>query len=244
MKIKTVILDDEPIALEKLKNYISRIPNIELSGCFSDPIEGMSFITNNEVNLIITDIQMPDLNGLELVKSIEKRPMVIFTTAYSDYAIEGYKVSAVDYLLKPYGFYEFNQAINKAIDIFNLRHNQIDVNNNQPNNELFVKVDYRYVRIDLSRIIYIKSYGEYLQIFIEGESNPTLTLSSFASIKEKLPDNFVHVHRSYVVNMNHVKTIEKNRLFLEGKMEIPIGDCFKDELQSYIANHSIGKYFK
>lgn len=244
MKIKTVIIDDEPIALEKLKKYASRMPSLELAGTFGNSVDALKFIYDNEVHLIITDINMPDLNGMDLVKSFKKKPMVIFTTAYPEYAVEGYKVSAVDYLLKPYGFSEFGQAINKAEEMFEMANLKSAAKESSSEDSLFVKVDHRFVRVDLSEISYIKGYGEYLQIYITSQSNPILTLSSFAAVKNRLTDNFLQVHRSYVVNMNKITVVDKNRIKVAGDIEIPVGDVYKNDLQSYLMTHSIGKIIK
>lgn len=244
MKIKTVIIDDEPIALEKLKKYTLRMPALELVGSFGNSVDAMKYIYDNEVHLIITDINMPDLNGMDLVKTFNKKPMVIFTTAYPEYAIEGYKVSAVDYLLKPYSFSEFGQAINKAVGLFEMANPISELRDSSSEDSLFVKVDHRFIRVELSEIVYIKGYGEYLQIYITGQSSPILTLSSFAAVKERLTDNFLQVHRSYVVNMSKITLVDKNRIKMVGDIEIPVGDVYKTDLQSYLSTHSIGKIIK
>lgn len=241
MKIKTVIIDDEPIALEKLKNYALRMPALELVNSFGNSIDAMKYIYENFVDLIITDINMPDLSGMDLIRTFNKKPMVIFTTAYPEYAIEGFKVSAVDYLLKPYGFSEFSQAINKAVELYEKTNFKPESKDSSSEDTLFVKVDHRFIRIDLSEILYIKGYGEYLQIYISGHSNPIVTLSSFAAVKERLYDNFLQVHRSYVVNMNKITSVEKNRIKVIDDVEIPVGDVYKNDLQFYLMNHSIGK---
>lgn len=237
MTLRTLIIDDEPIALEKLRKYVELSPGLSLSALCADGFEAMEYLKDNEVDLIITDINMPDLNGLDFVKALPVQPLVIFTTAYPQYAIEGYKVSAVDYLLKPYGFAEFSQAVGKAVELLSLRKKEA-----LPVSEsLFVKVDYRYVRVLLSDIRFIKGYGEYLQIFIEGRINPLVTLSSFAAIKESLSDNFLQIHRSYIVNMDHVQLIERNRIIMDEENRLPVGENYKPAFQEYLAAHSIGK---
>lgn len=237
MTLRTLIIDDEPIALEKLRKYVELSPGLSLSALCADGFEAMEYLKDNEVDLIITDINMPDLNGLDFVKALPVQPLVIFTTAYPQYAIEGYKVSAVDYLLKPYGFAEFSQAVGKAVELLSLRKKEA-----LPVSEsLFVKVDYRYVRVLLSDIRFIKGYGEYLQIFIEGRVNPLVTLSTFAAIKESLSDNFLQIHRSYIVNMDHVQLIERNRIIMDEENRLPVGENYKPAFQEYLAAHSIGK---
>lgn len=242
MKLKTLIIDDEPIALEKLRNYVQRNPSLELVGACHDGIEALPVLSENQIDLIITDINMPDLNGLDLIKSLPYKPMVILSTAYSEYAIDGYKVSAVDYLLKPYGFVDFSNAVNKVLERALPRVESSGASSGD--DSLFVKVDYRFVRIGLSEVKYIKGYGEYLQIFVEGKPSPVVTLSSFATIKEKLTPNFVQVHRSYIVNMNHINIIDRNRLIIGDDSEIPIGDSYKADLQQYLADKSTLKQTK
>lgn len=240
--LRTLIIDDEPIALEKLRNYVQKTPSLQLVASCGSGFEAIEILNNNEIDLIITDINMPDLNGLDMMKSLSVKPIVIFTTAYSEYAVESYKVSAVDYLLKPYGFVDFSNAVNKAVEAFELRNktsNSMGATNRP--DDIFIKVDYRYVRVALSEIRFIKGYGEYLQIHLEGKANPMVTLSSFAAIKERLSENFIQVHRSFIVNMNHVEQIERNRLVMDADNYIPIGDSYKNAFQQYLNSHSVGK---
>lgn len=248
MKLKTIIIDDEPIALEKLKNYVGKIPNLQLAAACQSGFEAMEFLASNEADLIITDINMPDLTGLDFIKSLSAAPMVIFTTAYPQYAVDSYKVSAVDYLLKPYSFVDFSRAVSKAVEVYISRQNMTDrqsVGSSQSKGEsLFVKVDFRYVRIDLSDIRFIKGYGEYLQIYISDKDTPLLTLSSFASIKDRLSDDFLQVHRSYIANMNHVSQIERNRLTMDDGTIIPVSDSYKASFLEYLSSHAIGKATK
>lgn len=184
---------------------------------------------------------MPDLNGMDFVRSLPNPPMIVFITAYAQYAVDSYRLSAVDYLLKPYGFAEFNQAANKALEAFTARHHDFVTPSAQTSSDsLFVKVDYRYVRVRLESIRYIKGYGEYLQLFVEDSVSPLLTLSSFADIKERLSDNFLQVHRSYVVNMDQVDSISRGRIIMDADTYIPVGDSYKNDLQNYLQLHSVG----
>lgn len=237
MTLRTLIIDDEPIALEKLKKYVERSPQLSLAAACTDGFEAMEYLKTNEADLIITDINMPDLNGLDFVRALQNRPPVIFTTAYPQYAIEGYKVSAVDYLLKPYGFVEFSQAVAKAEE--RLRERTAPAG--APKDSIFVKVDYKYIRVSLADIRFIKGYGEYLQIYVTGKPAPLVTLSSFAAIKESLSGDFLQIHRSYIVNMNHVEQIERNRVIMDADNYLPVGDSFKPAFQDYLTSHSIGK---
>lgn len=246
MKLRTLIIDDEPIALEKLRHYASKVPFIELVGVCRNGIEATDLISREPVDVIFTDINMPDMNGMDFIGSLTTPPLVIFITAYAEYAVESYKLSAVDYLLKPYGFADFQRAANKALEQYNLRMEKTGNKESgiqaseKSGGSLFVKVDYRYVRINLDEIRYIKGYGEYLQIYINGNSSPILTLSSFNSIKEKLPPNFLHVHRSYIVNMDAIESINKNRIIMDAETYIPVGETYKEAFLTYLSGHSIG----
>lgn len=239
MKIRTLIIDDEPIALEKLRAYVEKVPFLELVGECQSGLEAISLLAQSDVDVVFTDINMPDLSGMDFVKSLPSAPMVVFMTAYAQYAVDSYKLSAVDYILKPYSFADFQRAANKVLETYNARHRDITERHSEADS-LFVKVDYRYVRIGLSTIRYIKGYGEYLQVFVEGSPHPLLTLSSFAVIKERLTDNFLQVHRSYIVNMNHVDHISRGRIVMDAETYIPVGDSYKTLLQEYLQNHSIG----
>ena len=234
-----MIIDDEPIALEKLRSYVEKTPALHLSAVCRNGFEAIEYLGDNEVDLIVTDIDMPDLNGLDMVKSLSVRPILIFTPAYSEFAVDSYTVSAVDYLLKPYGYAEFSRAVNKAVEAFALRGNAARGSANS--DSIFVKVDYRYVRVALRDIRFIKGYGEYLQIYVAGNAAPLLTLSSFAAIRECLSDSFLQVHRSYIVNMDRVEQIERNRIVMDADNYIPVGDSYKAAFQQYLGSHSVGK---
>ena len=201
MKLRTLIIDDEPIALEKLRNYIRKTPFLELAGECRSGLEALEFLNGAEVDLIVTDINMPDLNGLDFIRALPSPPPVIFTTAYADYAVDSYKVSAIDYLLKPYDYAAFHRAATKARD--RLAGPAAPASLPAPRS-IFLKVDYRHVRVNLDEIVYIKGFGEYLQVFLANRESPLTTLSSFAAIMERLPADFIQVHRSFIVNINRV----------------------------------------
>ncbi len=238
MKLRTIIIDDEPIALEKLRKYVEKVPFLELSGAFQSGTEAITELLNGQVDLIITDIRMPDLSGIDLINSLPSPPMIIFTTAYSEYAVESYRFSAVDYLLKPYSFADFQRAVGKAME----RAKPVTAAPVQisPEDSIFVKVDYRYIRVDLKSIRYIKGYGEYLQIFVDSSPTPLVTLSSFSAISDKLSSNFLQVHRSYIVNMDRVALIMRNRITMDCETVISVGDSYKASLAKYLTDHSVG----
>lgn len=234
MKLKTIIIDDEPIALEKLRNYVEKVPFLELAGEFVSGIDAMNYLATGDADLLFTDINMPDINGLEFVKSLSSPPVVVFITAYDQYAVDSYRLSAADYILKPYTFADFQRAANKALEQYNLRNSALSARQSA-RESIFVKVDYRIVRVAQSDIRYVKGYGEYLQIFTTTQPTPLLTLSSFAAIKEKLSNQFVQVHRSYIVNMDHVNQLERSRILMDDSTQIPIGDSYKADLNRYLS---------
>ena len=237
MKLRTLVIDDEPIALEKLKNYVQKTPFLELAAAFDNPLDAMRYLTENSVDLIFTDIEMPDLNGMEFARSITGRPAIVFTTAYRQYALESYSVRAVDYLLKPFGLADFQRAANRAAELY--RSSEAPAADSPES--IFIKTDTRLIRVTVSDIVYIKGYGEYLQVFVKGRANPLVTLSSFANIKQYLTPSFIQVHRSYIVNMDNVDTIERSRILVNPDTYIPVSDGFKADFNLYLENHSVGR---
>lgn len=248
-RLRTLIIDDEPIALEKLRNYVAKTPSLELVAACESPLEATAAIASDDIDLIFTDINMPDLNGLEFVGSLQSPPMVVFITAYDNYAVESYRLSAVDYILKPYSLADFQRAANKALSLYRLKMRESGL----PASEtaaaeavpspgtLFIKVDYRYINVRLADIRFIKGYGEYLQIFTLRRDSPLLTLSSFASIADRLPAHFLQVHRSYIVNMEQVERIERNRIVMDADTLIPVGDSYREAFAAYLSSHSVGR---
>lgn len=243
MKIRTVIIDDEPIALAKLRSYVEKTPFLELTGEYPSAVNAMEILAGGNVDAVFTDINMPDMDGMQFIETLSNPPIVVFITAYSQYAVESYRLSAVDYLLKPYGYADFQRAANRVLKAYNARlpRNQaqdLEDSGKRTPESIFIKVDYRYIRINLTDILYIKGYGEYLQIYIADESKPLLTLSSFAAIMDMLPDNFLQIHRSYIVNMNRIDQVEKSRVII-GQERLPVSDSFKRSFQDYLLSHSL-----
>lgn len=241
MKLRTVIIDDEPIALEKLRSYVGKIPFLELVASHSGAVEAAATLAAEPVDLIFTDISMPDLDGMEFIRALASPPMVVFTTAHAGYAAESYRLSAVDYLLKPYSLADFTRAANKALEVAVSRNRAAAAPTpSGADDSLFVKVDSRYLRVRLADIRYIKGYGEYLQIFVDGHPNPLVTLSSFAAIRDRLTPDFLQIHRSYLVNMNRVDRIERSRVVMDPDTWLPVGDSYKADLQAYLARCAVG----
>lgn len=234
--ITCIAIDDEPLALKQMAGYIEKIPNLNLLESFSSAIKALEFLQNNHVDLMFVDINMPDLSGIEFVKSLANPPKVIFTTAYREYAVEGFQIDAADYLVKPISFPAFLKAVDKTINryfsnsdsVVNIRHNE---------QFLFIKTEYKIVRIDLNNIKYIEGMRDYIRIHQVGEK-PIMALQNLKNIIEHLPpDNFMRVHRSYIVNLNKIHTIERNRIVFDENNYIPVSDQYKDNFQTFLDNN-------
>lgn len=240
MKLSTIIIDDEPIALEKMKSYVAKTPFLTLAGEFTNASDALDYLASNPVDLVFTDINMPDLSGMDMASAMSAHPMMVFVTAYSDYAVDSYRIGAVDYLLKPYTFADFTRAATRALDraVGERAEPSGSDNRNPAPGPLFIKTDYRHVRVDPDTIDYIKGYGEYLQIYVAGARQPLVTLSSFARIRDSLPESFMQVHRSYLVNMSRVAHVERGRIITGDGAEIPVGDSYKALLADYLDNHT------
>jgi DNA-binding LytR/AlgR family response regulator len=234
--IQTIAIDDEPLALQLVKSYIQKTPFLELAGTFDNPLSAMEFLENNPIQLIFLDIQMPDLTGTEFARTLQSNSKIIFTTAFEKYAIEGFKLDAIDYLLKPFGYEEFLVAAQKArklIDLENKSQTQIEANNEF----LFLKSEYKIRRINFNDIIYIEGLKDYIKVFVQNEPKPILSLSTLKSIENKLPKNkFMRIHRSFIVNLQKINTIDRSRIVF-GDVYIPISDQFKDKFQEFLDNN-------
>jgi len=233
--ISCIAIDDEPLALRQIAEYIEKTPFLDIKATFESAMEALDFLNNNKVDLMFVDIQMPDLSGMDLVKSLEQRPEIIFTTAFSEFAVEGFKVDALDYLLKPLDYASFLKAANKAHTHFeSLR---IDSENLKISSDhLFIKSEYKVIRIEIDKILYIEGMREYVRIHLEN-SKPVMTLLSMKKIEQKLPSTwFMRVHRSYIVNLKKITTIERNRIIFDD-VYIPVSEQYKEKLQKYISDN-------
>jgi two-component system, LytTR family, response regulator LytT len=234
MKIPCIAIDDEPLAVKKISAYIQKTPFLELVAECRSAFEAMSILEHQKIRLIFIDINMPDLNGLEFVKSLTDKPYIVFTTAYSEYAVEGFQLDAADYLLKPITYSSFLKAANKVKNLIELSTNFQKESVRITPNHLFVKSDYKLIRIELDDIRYIESQHEYIKINL-ASSKPVMTHVSMKAIAEQLPsDQFMRVHRSYIVNLKKVSVIERNRIVFDGKTYIPVSEQYKEKFQEYI----------
>jgi two-component system response regulator LytT len=231
--ISVIAIDDEPLALQLVTGYIEKTPGLKLIGLFDNPIDATEFLTDQKVDLIFIDIQMPDLSGIEFTRLMEKGPKVIFTTAYEKYALEGYKLEIVDYLLKPFSYEEFLTAVRKVQKLINLEQKaiiKVDANNEF----LFLKSDYKIKRINFNDILYIEGLKDYVKVYTRNQAKPILSLTSLKSLEAKLPSNkFMRVHRSFIVNLEKIDTIERSRIVF-GKEYIPVSDQYKSKFQEYL----------
>ncbi len=233
MRIKCLSIDDEPLALQQIGAYIERTPFLEAVALCHSAFEALKYLANNDVDLMFVDINMPDLNGMDFVKSLMKKPPIIFTTAYSEYAMDGFQVDAIDYILKPISYAVFLKAANKAKRWFESNHKQEETIQTTADC-IFVKSEYKLIRIHLSEIKYIESSNEYIHIHLINDQ-PITTLIRLKVIEEQLPkDKFMRVHRSFIVNLDKIKVIERNRIIFDHNIYIPIGDQYRDNFQAYI----------
>ena len=239
--LKCIAIDDEPLALRQITGYISKIPYLELSATFNNAIDAQQRLTEEPADLIFADINMPDLNGVDFVRALPDRPMVIFTTAYSEYAVEGFKLDAVDYLLKPFSFADFSRSAAKANSLYELRQNrrsepQETASEATPRDKEYisVKADYKVSLVRIAEIIYLESEGEYVRMHLADGSTIT-TLFRLKNMETALPaESFMRVHRSYIVNLRTIKAYVKGRIFLSDNEYIPIGENYKEAFQAYI----------
>jgi DNA-binding LytR/AlgR family response regulator len=231
--IQTIAIDDEPLALQLVTGYIQQTPFLELTGKFDNPLSAMEFLEIHHVDLIFLDIQMPDLIGTDFARFIQDGPKIIFATAFEKFALEGFKLEAVDYLLKPFSYEDFLAAAKKAHKLIDLeKKNQTTIESNE--NFLFLKSDYKIRRINFDEILYIEGMKDYVKVFLMDESKPVLSISSLKTMESKLPTSqFMRIHRSFIVNLKRVVTIERSRIVF-GQTYIPVSEAYKAVFQKFL----------
>ena len=242
--IRCIAIDDEPLALQQIATYIGKVPFLELAAQCQSALEAQRFLQSDTVDAIFCDINMPDLNGMDFIKSLAVPPLVVFTTAYAEYAVEGFKVNAVDYLLKPFGLQDFMRAANRLQERLyeppSLT-SPLSPLTSENDDVIFLKTDYRIVKVTISNIRYVEAMSEYLKIWLEGESKPIITLLSMKKMEERLPDTFMRIHRSYIINLTKIQEVNKNRVIMDAETYLPIGDLYKDAFQQYVDTKFLGK---
>ena len=237
--IRCLAIDDEPLALGQLVAYISKVPFLELAAQCQSALEARAFLEHDTVDAIFCDINMPDLNGMDFVKSLTVPPLVVFTTAYSEYAVEGFRVNAVDYLLKPFGLQDFQRAANRLEERLSSLHPSPFTLHPIEDDALFLKTDYRVVKVAVDDIRYIEGMSEYLKVWVEGEAKPIITLLAMKKLEERLPAHFMRIHRSYIVNLEKIQEVNKNRVILDAQTNLPVGDLYKEAFQRYVQSRFI-----
>ena len=239
MKIRTIAIDDEPPALQLVREHILKTPFLEMAGTFDNPLDALEFLAENHVDLILLDIHMPDLTGLEFARSMQQGPHVIFTTAYDNYALEGFKLNVVDYLLKPFNYEEFLTAVQKARKLIELERSAFH-ETEVGKGFLFLKSEYKIRRINFDEILYIEGLKDYVKVYLQHEKKAVISLNTMKSMESKLPSGqFMRVHRSFIVNLNQISTIERNRIIF-GDRHIPVGDQYKNRFNDFLKQNFPG----
>lgn len=229
--INCIAIDDEELALELLEDNIKKIPFLNLVGKFNNPLEAMDMIRKEQVDLVFLDIQMPQLSGLQLIKSIQNKPMFILVTAYEKFALDGYELDVIDYLVKPVPLERFIKACNKAEDFFELK-KRPKTSTAYINDYFFVNVDYSQLKIMKSEITYIEGLKDYVKIHLKSSTNPVVTRLTMKSFEENLTTGFIRIHKSYIVSIDSITAVRKNSVFL-GTLELPVSENYLDGLRQF-----------
>jgi len=242
MILSCAIIDDEPLAISLLETYADKTPFLELKGTYNSAIDALPELNEHPVDLLFLDIQMPELSGMEFSRMLSENIRVIFTTAFEQYALDSYKVNALDYLLKPISYPDFLKSAQKALqwyEMFQHKSETKQVNEKIEPERIFIKADRKLIQIELDKILYVEGLKDYVKIYIEGEPHPILSLITMKSMEELLPDSrFIRVHRSFIVQPEKIKIIERNRIVF-GKEYIPISDNYKDKFMEFITQRSL-----
>lgn len=244
MILSCAIIDDEPLAISLLESYVNKTPFLKLEGTYNSAVNALAELEKEPVELLFLDIQMPELSGLEFSRIINADTRIIFTTAFGQYALDSYKVNALDYLLKPISYPDFLQSTKKALQWYEMLRrpeaNAAEPTTEQPEPEsIFIKSEYKLLQIELSKILYIEGLKDYVKIYTEDNPRPILSLMSMKSMEELLPaSRFIRVHRSFIVQPEKIKVIERNRIVF-GKEYIPISDSYKDSFNAFLSKRSL-----
>ncbi|MBN2348125.1 MAG: response regulator transcription factor [Bacteroidales bacterium] len=236
--MRCICVDDEPLALNIIEDFVNKIPFLSLEAKCTNAFEAIKIMQEQKIDLIYLDIQMPHITGLEFVKTLKNPPMVIFTTAYSNHALDGFDLNAVDYLVKPISFERFFKSANKANELYHLRKNQGNTKNKNTEKSvpdyLMIKVEYSTVKVNLEDILFVEGLKDYVKIFLPHET--LLTKTTMKNMEEKLPsDRFIRVHKSFIISIQKIERIENNRIVIFKKL-IPIGKQYKDEFYEHLSH--------
>ncbi len=232
-----IAVDDEPLALDIIENYVSKHPDLELIARCNNAAEASEVLKNRKVDLMFLDIQMPEISGLSFIKSLEKKPLFIFTTAYPDYALEGFELDAIDYLLKPIAYDRFEKAVSKAQEYYKFKSSEDIAETNMEEEFIFVKANQKLIKLSYPEIYYVEAFADYVKIFLE--EGKIVTLQTMKNMERKLPDDtFSRVHRSYIVNRNHVQSFSGSKIEVNG-ISIPIGKNYKEPFLKLMRSNNI-----
>ena len=232
--IRCAVVDDEPLALGLIASYVKKTPFLELTGTYSSAVQAMHELPSHPADLLFLDIQMPELNGLDFSRMVNPGTRIVFTTAFEQYAIDGYRVNALDYLQKPISYAEFLQAANKALEWFKLLDGQKEKAEDDTES-IFVKSEYKLVRVELGKILYIEGLKDYVKIYEEDADKPLLSLMSMKALEESLPPaRFIRVHRSFIVQKSKIRAVEHNRIVMLDQRVIPIGDSYREKFLTFL----------
>jgi two-component system, LytTR family, response regulator LytT len=242
MKLRCVAVDDEPLALDLVAKFISQTSFLQLEAKFDNAIQALGYLNQNQTDLVFLDIQMPDLSGMELARILDgknsgQKPRIIFTTAYNQFAIEGYKVDALDYLLKPFSYEEFLKASTKAYQYFEkLQKPSESIPDLEKNHDyIFLKVEYQLVKVMVKDIAYVEAYKDYVKVHLTNKPNPLLSLTSMKAMEDMLPQqDFMRVHRSYIINLNHIDSVSRNVVNI-GDAHITVSDNYKEPFMNFLS---------
>jgi DNA-binding LytR/AlgR family response regulator len=236
-KISCLIVDDEPLALTLMESYVKNIPFLDLKGKCLSAFEALEKIEEQKIDFIFLDIQMPDLNGVEFSRLVQERVKVVFTTAFSHYALEGYRVNAVDYLLKPFSFEEFFRAAEKAKNLIELLNNKASQSSER--NFIFVKSEHRQIKIDLNDVLYFEGFKDYIKIWTGSQPKPVLSLMSLKSLEEELDsEKFMRIHRSFIVSLDKIQSVERGQIIINAE-RITVADQYKEKFSLFLTGKTI-----
>jgi two-component system, LytTR family, response regulator len=240
MTLRCIAIDDEPLALDLLEDNIRQIPYLKLAAGFNKPMEAMQYLQDHEIDLVFIDIQMPGITGLQFIQSLPQKSMYILVTAYEKFALEGYNLNVVDYLLKPVSMDRFVKACNKAMDLFKLKQGLDQSKQGAVSSEqkyIFVNADYKLVKVEFDDIIWIESLKDYLKIHLHSNKNSLVTRMSMKSIEEQLPESrFIRIHKSYIISKSAISAVKKTSVFI-GDLELPIGELYRAPVNAFIGNN-------
>jgi len=233
LKLRCLAIDDEPLALELLEDNIKQLPFLELVGKFGNAMQAMQFMQQQEVDLIFLDIQMPGLTGLQFIQSMKVRPLIILVTAYEKFALDGFNLDVVDYLVKPVALERFIKACNKALDLYRVNHH-IPVSKESSPGYFFINVDYKMLKIEFDDMIWVEGFKDYLKIHLKSSQNPIVARMSMKNMEEQLPaSQFIRIHKSYILSKKAISAVRKNSVFIDA-LELPVGDMYKEQVASFV----------